>query len=189
MYFGGVPPTWAPLLVLLALAATAYAARRQTFRVARPCSLCGKALCKRCQRVITPEMLCTQCHNFLQKRDRLGHALREQKTAQILRHVRRFSRAGALLSRALPGAGHIWKGRPVTGAAVLFVFLLMLLLTVLPWLVAGPWEGHLTGRAEMTGMLGAGVLAYWGAAALAALKVRGRADEDSPALKTMLAGQ
>jgi tetratricopeptide (TPR) repeat protein len=188
MFFGGVPVAFAPLIVLFVLAATVYAARQQTFRVARACSLCGKALCKRCQRVITSEVLCTQCHNFLQKQEKLGHSLRAEKVARIMRHVQRISGAGFLLSWTVPGAGHIWKGKPVTGAAMVFFFVFLLLTGVLPWVFEGPWGGRMSARTEWTALLGAVLVGYWFSAAVAAGRVRSREIEDNVALKNITAG-
>lgn len=122
----GIPVPYAAPLFLAALWFSAFGARREKIRLATACSMCGRPLCKRCQRVVAAELMCMQCLNFLKKQDTLGYKLKEEKVAAIKKHLRAERHIGTVAQWLVPGAGHIWKGRPITGTCVLFMYFLLL---------------------------------------------------------------
>jgi len=122
----GIPFPYVVPVLLIIFCWSALAARNERLRLATKCQMCGKPLCKRCQRVVTAEIMCVQCLNFLKKQDTLGYKLKEEKVSEIKKHLKTEKRLGGLLCWLVPGAGHIWKGSPTQGIVYLFLFLMLL---------------------------------------------------------------
>jgi hypothetical protein len=140
LLFMGIPFPYAAPVILLVFCCSALAARAERLRLATQCHMCGKPLCKRCQRVVTAEIICSQCMNFVKKQDTLGFKLKEEKVSEIKKHLKKEKFIGSVLSWLVPGAAHIWKGWPVTGSIYLFLFLVLLCKALALLLLESPWE-------------------------------------------------
>ncbi len=140
LLFMGIPFPYAVPVILLVFCCSALAARAERLRLATQCHMCGKPLCKRCQRVVTAEIICSQCMNFVKKQDTLGFKLKEEKVSEIKKHLKKEKLIGSVLSWLVPGAAHIWKGRPVKGSVYLFLFLVLLCKALALLLLESPWE-------------------------------------------------
>jgi hypothetical protein len=80
---------------------------------AAPCTACGTAVCRHCQRYFLDLKLCPPCWKTYAK----GAKFTTQTTLpQVLRHWEVRRRMAALLS-FLPGLGHLSVGRPLWGLA------------------------------------------------------------------------
>ncbi|MCX8043914.1 MAG: tetratricopeptide repeat protein [Desulfobacterota bacterium] len=138
LLYGTVPIVGAIPIGLFALCVSAYAARREKIRLATRCQMCGKALCKRCHRMVSADLICIQCFNFLNKQETLGYAVKEARIASIKSYLAREHTLGMLCSWFAPGLGHLWKGRPFVGSMYLFVFFVFVCKLVATVLMAHP---------------------------------------------------
>jgi len=125
LLFAGIPRRLAPFILICFGSGVLLAAWRDTRRIAAACPVCGKAFCHRCQKNIATETMCSQCLNFISKKDSIDFRLREGKMAGIRRHRTIDQALGAALSLCLSGAGHIWQARVVRGAIGLFLFFVL----------------------------------------------------------------
>ncbi len=186
LLFGGITLVYGPLLLILVSCLNVYVVRKEAFRISTKCTMCGKILCKRCQLVISADMLCAQCHNFLQKQEKLSYKQREAKVSQVARFVKRYRFFTALFSRLLPGAGHIWKGFPVQGVFFLLLFFLLLLKVVTLAVLDGPWDFILTWKGVEAGLCFVVFAVYWVYMLFDIRRVRSKEMEDNLALKRII---
>jgi tetratricopeptide (TPR) repeat protein len=111
---------WA-LAPLALLGAGIGLARLRRRGVASICERCGRAFCNRCRRYGDPPDYCTMCARLLRREVSDIEAQAAEATAARRRASSR-SRAGRLVSLLLPGSHAFGEGRPLMGAATLFLF-------------------------------------------------------------------
>lgn len=183
--FGGMPPAVAAMLLLAVFCVSLLAAAREQFRIALRCKLCGVVLCRRCQRTVGTEILCAQCHNFIQKQDKLPLKLRETKLREIQRRVDRYKAAGVWMSRVLPGAGHLWKGYCIRGILCAGVSIFLLLKTISGPFLTMPGSPAAGVVLAESGFLALVFVLWWIAMARDFRRLRSRDIADNVALKSV----
>ncbi|HYV49550.1 MAG TPA: hypothetical protein VFA20_32045 [Myxococcaceae bacterium] len=111
-----------PGLLAALLFGAGFASR--TGAVSGACQKCGRPVCKRCD----PELparseLCAQCVNVFVKKNAVAAPLRVRKQLEVEHHQTRVGRLSYLFGLICSGAGHVFSGLPVRGAAYTFLFL------------------------------------------------------------------
>jgi tetratricopeptide (TPR) repeat protein len=96
---------------------------RERRGIAVLCDRCGRAFCNHCRRYGDPPDYCAMCSRSFRKESADIEAQAAEAAAMGRRHSAR-SRASRLLSLVLPGSHAFLEGRPVAGAATLFLFFL-----------------------------------------------------------------
>jgi tetratricopeptide (TPR) repeat protein len=96
-------------------------ARLRRRGVASICERCGRAYCNRCRRYGDPPDYCTMCARLLRREVSDIEAQAAEASAARQRASSR-SRAGRVASLLLPGSHAFEEGRPLMGAATLFLF-------------------------------------------------------------------
>ncbi len=110
-----------PPLAALALGLYfARAWRRQG--VAEECSRCGRAFCNRCRLWGDVSLHCAACSRLHLKKDEVDIEEQVAETRAMQHRARWRHRAVRIASLVLPGCHGFASGRPVRGAASLFVF-------------------------------------------------------------------
>jgi tetratricopeptide (TPR) repeat protein len=183
VFFAGLPIPVGSAAVIVLFIANLYWYRKDRFRIAVRCSVCGKPICRRCEKNAAGDVICAQCMTFLNKHDKLGFKEKETKAESIRRYLKRYKKTGAVLSAVIPGAGHVWNGMPVQGVLILLVFWTLIFRTVFALVCDGPWE-----FAVPPGPLGAAALvvfaaALWAVLAWAGLRTEGSVLRDNLALR------
>ena len=107
--------------VLAALWALALVGRQ--LGPARACEKCGGPACPRCDPAAGP--LCGQCVNVFTRKGVVEARDRLRKEAQVRRHAQLTAATTRILAIVGGGAGHVWHGAVVRGAAVLFGLLFL----------------------------------------------------------------
>ena len=82
------------------------------------CRRCGTAFCRRCHLGQVSGGLCSQCYHLFVVRDGVSGPVRNRKLAEVQRFDARRERALRLLSAVSPGAGQIYAGWTLRGAAL-----------------------------------------------------------------------
>lgn len=146
MFFAGLHLPFGTLAVLALLLLNLLFGDKDFLRIATKCTLCGKIMCQRCQRIIAADSLCLQCQNFLKKKDQLSFKQKESKKIQIHAYVRSFRRWIALFSIFVPGMAHVLKGRFIQGSFFSFLFFWLLCQGLFSFFFRGPWSDLEYGR-------------------------------------------
>jgi len=115
------PWTLAPLALLVLGAVLARSRGRRGIAVL--CERCGRAFCNRCRRYGDPPDYCSMCSRTFRK-EPLEIEVQAAEAAAMRSRLSARSRASRLLSLVLPGSHAFLEGRPVAGAATLFLFFL-----------------------------------------------------------------
>ncbi|MFC1592314.1 DUF6677 family protein, partial [Thermodesulfobacteriota bacterium] len=185
LLFMGIPFPFGIAGVIFVFVLNAALARKEKLRAARRCNVCGKPICKRCQRHITTEIMCFQCMNFIKKKEQLSFKLKEEKILQIRNYVGKYRRVGTLLSRLLPGAGHLWKGKTTRGSVLMMIFFVFFLKGIAVLLLEGPWQFVLSSKiADLVPLL-AFLAVFWIVVVIDALRQRSKEVDDNIALKNI----
>ncbi|WP_143827972.1 M48 family metallopeptidase [Anaeromyxobacter sp. Fw109-5] len=116
---GALP--WVGAAVLAGLWLLAGLATR--LRPAFACEGCGGPACLRCGPA--SEVRCGQCVNAFERRGLVDARDRLRKEAQVRRHARARALSTRILSIVGGGAGQLWSGAPVRGAALLVALLFL----------------------------------------------------------------
>lgn len=128
---------------------------RQTSRRSLACEYCGRAVCRKCKRLVLEHRLCSQCAALFKSANDILTSVskKEEQVASIERYQGRKLFAGKLMSVLLPGTGHLLVDHPIRGTAILFFFFL-LLSKLLFWntLLVNPWQ-MITGPAYLSILL------------------------------------
>ncbi|HEY7677097.1 MAG TPA: hypothetical protein VIG69_08490 [Candidatus Methylomirabilis sp.] len=98
---------------------------------ARACRQCGQVFCSRCQASLPAGPLCAPCAAVVHLRQGIGATLKIQRRWEVERFQERRRRTANILA-LLPGAGHLYLGRTLSG-----LFLLLPALFLLSQLVVG----------------------------------------------------
>jgi hypothetical protein len=121
---GPIPRTawpYAAAGVIAALWALALLGRR--IAPARACEKCGGPACRRCDPGAGP--LCGQCVNVFVRRGVVDARDRLRKEAQVRRRAQLSAVTARILAIVGGGAGHVWHGAAIRGAAALFALLFL----------------------------------------------------------------
>ncbi|NOY53425.1 MAG: tetratricopeptide repeat protein [Deltaproteobacteria bacterium] len=138
------------VLLILPVALLLHLLRR--FRgYSRRCGKCGVVFCRKCQSHRRREAICSQCAYIFGKGAGVDVKMRTRKIIEILSYKERKVEKGRILGILIPGGGHIYFGRPVTGFVILFLVVCLLVSgffrSILPPGVmvfeAVPWSRHL----------------------------------------------
>lgn len=147
---GAVASRFAASLVAFALAAYGVARWRGPKAFTLHCARCGTAFCRYCHLGQVSGGLCSQCYHLFVVRDGVSGPARNRKLAEVQRADGRRGRVFRVLSVLSPGAGQVYGGWTVRGAALLLAWYGVLSLVVASRLVpftevAGrlspPWPG------------------------------------------------
>ncbi len=138
------------LLLILAAALLLHLLRRSR-GYSRRCRKCGVVFCRKCQSHQRREPICSQCAYIFEEGAGIEVKMRTRKILEILNYKERKLEKGRVLGILIPGGGHIYFGRPITGFAVLCLVVSFLVVgffrSILPAQVmvfeAAPWERHL----------------------------------------------
>ncbi len=189
LFFHGLPMVPGLAVLVAVLIVNAVLAGQERFRVATRCSVCGKVLCKRCQAMISSDVLCTQCQNFIQKQEKLSYKVKKLKINQIQTFIRFYSTAATVFGRVFPGAGHVWKEKPVKGMIILFFYFVLALKTVFVFMIDGPWDFVFSAAAVEETVFVILLALYWLLIFRDFRSVRSKAVEDNIALKSITVSQ
>lgn len=119
LFLGG--NTLVPGLSFLSLLILIYLARRNGV-VAVICRKCGNVFCKKCQNFSGPERFCSPCYHLFIKRDGIAPDAQKIKISNIHRYLKRKKLTVSLLTACIPGSGHLYYGRTVTGLLIMLVW-------------------------------------------------------------------
>ena len=136
-------------------------------------------MCKRCQMRISAEIMCYQCQNFFQRKEKIDFKSREKKFANNREHLKSYKKTGNLLSLLFPGACHIWKGQPVKGIIFLYFFFIFFLKTISVVAFDGPWGGLGSFKVLEVSALMTGLVVFWVLLGIDALSIKGKDQEVS----------
>ncbi len=149
---GRVPLRALPLAAGVALLAFWVVARwGRGIAQARSCDQCGKVFCRRCQTGMPAEQLCAACAAVIHLRQGIGASLMVQRRWEVEAFQERRRWVVGILGLCLPGAGHLYLGRPLGGFLLLLPALFFLSQLFVGTLVWRP----LPLPSEMSGLLGA----------------------------------
>jgi len=183
LFFVGVPLPYGLPAVFLAMLLCWVLSRKDKFRIATECKICGKPICKRCEMRISAEIMCYQCQNFFQRKEKIDFKLKEKKFFSIRQYLKSYKKTGNLLSLLFPGACHIWKGQPIKGIIFLFLFFIFFLKIISVIVLDGPWGGVGSFKFLEVPALMMGLLFFWVLLVVDASRLRGKDQEVSLYLK------
>lgn len=128
------------------------------------CRRCGTAFCRLCQLGQVSGELCSQCYHLFVVRDGVSAPVRNRKLAEVQAFDARRERLARVLSALSPGAGQIYGGWPLRGAALVVAWYAALGLLLasrlvpfaeVPGVLAPAWPAVVTAL---------GLAAVWGVA-------------------------
>jgi len=183
LLFSGIPLSYGTAVILCILFLCLILSRKDRFRIAITCKICGKPICKKCQKSITGEIMCTQCLGFMQKKGRINYKLREEKTSYIKRYQKIQKNIGTILSLFFPGAYHVWKGQTKKGTICLFLFFILILKVIFAIVLEGPWEFIVSLKVAKIILLVGFLSFFWFLLIINALKLQAKSIEESLLIK------
>jgi Tfp pilus assembly protein PilF len=146
-------------LALYALAAFLVARWRGRKAFTLHCRRCGTAFCRLCHLGPVSGGLCSQCYHLFVVRDGVSGPVRNRKLAEVQRFDVRRERVARLLSAVSPGAGQIYAGWTLRGAALVAAWYAILGLVAagrivpfsdVPGAIAPPWPPLAIGLSLVT---------------------------------------
>jgi tetratricopeptide (TPR) repeat protein len=99
------------------------------------CGRCGTAFCRNCHLGQVSGGLCSQCYHLFVVRDGVSGPARNRKMAEVQRAEGRRERVFRVLSVLSPGAGQVYGGWTLRGAALIAAWYGVLALIVARWVV------------------------------------------------------
>lgn len=118
----------------------------------RRCTKCGRRICSHCVRSMVIGQQCAQCLHTFSSYSISDPKITQHKKAEVAKYQKRRYFLGRLLSRLLPGAGHIYLGHSGEGAFYLFIsFFIILKIIFWPGWIPRPWPGEAT--LDLSGMM------------------------------------
>jgi tetratricopeptide (TPR) repeat protein len=113
---------FAAALVVFALGAFVLARWRGPKAFTLRCRRCGTAFCRYCHLGQVSGGLCSQCYHLFVVRDGVSGPARNRKLAEVQRAEGRRDRVFRILSVLSPGAGQVYGGWTLSGAALLLAW-------------------------------------------------------------------
>ncbi len=145
---------FAASVVLFALLAFLVARWRGPKAFTLHCGRCGTAFCRFCHLGQVSGGLCSQCYHLFVVRDGVSGPARNRKMAEVQRAEGRRDRIFRVLSVLSPGAGQVYGGWTLRGAALLAawygVLALLVAVRVVPFTevprrISPPWAAAAAG--------------------------------------------
>ncbi len=130
-------------IIAFALICGFYLLDRNVKHRAHRCKRCGAVFCSRCSRALTWGEMCPNCFNSLIKIDELDSRERIARLLAIYQSQTRRRNVAKVLSLLIPGGGHIYSGRILSGLLWLWPFLfaaILLVLTAVPFAGLVPFD-------------------------------------------------
>jgi tetratricopeptide (TPR) repeat protein len=118
-----------PFVAVLMMAGFYFLDKRVRHRAQR-CKRCGAVYCSRCSRTITWGEMCPSCFGSLIKIDEVDSRERIARLLSIYQSQMKRRRRAKLGSCLIPGAGHIYSGKILTGLLFLWPFMFAVTLIV-----------------------------------------------------------
>jgi Tfp pilus assembly protein PilF len=116
---GSLANRFAAAVAVLALAALLVARLRGPKAFTLHCARCGTAFCRHCHLGGVSAALCSQCYHLFVVRDGVSGPARSRKMAELQRAAGKGHRLFRVLSVLSPGAGQVYRGWTLRGAALL----------------------------------------------------------------------
>ncbi len=127
---GSLANRFAAAAAVLALAAWLVSRLRGPRAFTLHCARCGTAFCRRCHIGGVGAALCSQCYHLFVVRDGVSGPARSRKMAELQRAAGEGHRLFRVLSVLSPGAGQVYRGWTLRGAALLVAWYATLSLLV-----------------------------------------------------------
>ena len=140
------------------------------------CGRCGTAFCRNCHLGQVSGGLCSQCYHLFVVRDGVSGPARNRKMAEVQRADGRRERVFRVLSVLSPGAGQIYGGWTLRGAALLVAWYGVLALLVARWVVPFTEVSKRLSPPWLAAAAGLALLGLW----LAANRFRPESDVELP---------
>ena len=142
--FKSVPCKYVILAVLFFYFVSLLLFKKDRFRIAKICKMCGEASCVRCQTEILKDVICTQCQNYFSNQDHFDHELKSAKIIGIKKYQVFYMLIRNFLGLFFPGAALIWKGYVLSGLFMFFVSACLSFKIVMSIIFESPWAfvGH-----------------------------------------------
>src|SRR5262249_51384804 len=86
------------------------------------CVKCGTPFCRRCHLGAVAGGLCSQGHHLFVVRDGVSGPARNRKLLEVQAEEGKRDRVFRILSLLVPGSGHLYGRRPVSGVLLVFVW-------------------------------------------------------------------
>jgi len=157
--------------IFVLFAASMILVKKDRFRIAMRCTMCGKSLCRRCQREIPKDMTCTQCLNFYKEQDHFDQSLKLAKISKMKRYQFFYTFIRNVLGFVFPGSALIWKGYPLIGTALLFFSAMLFFKIVILFLFSSPWAFLGLTKLPLIVLLAAVLFICWSASVLTTFKL------------------
>jgi Tfp pilus assembly protein PilF len=141
------------------------------------CGRCGTAFCRNCHLGQVSGGLCSQCYHLFVVRDGVSTPARNRKMAEVQRAEGRRERLFRVLSVLSPGAGQVYGGWTLRGAALLVAWYGVLALVVARWVVPFTEVSRRVSPPWLAVSVGLVLLGVW----LAANRFRPESDVELPA--------
>lgn len=119
------------LVIPIVLIPLFYIINKRTKYTAYRCKRCNAILCEKCAKGFLHGQMCPRCYMSLVKLDELNSRDRAAKVLAVYEHQSRRKTISKVLSFTIPGIARIYSGRILTGMMFLWLFLFLLIVTVL----------------------------------------------------------
>jgi hypothetical protein len=182
LLFRGVSMQYGTGLFFCVLAIALILSKKDKYRAAIQCKLCGKSICKRCQRSAIEHTMCYQCLNLLKKQDAGEYRLKEEQKYRITLYLNNFNIIGTVLSILFPGSCYLWKGQPLKGSIFIFCYFFLLLKVTSVFLIEGPLDFVVSCKTPEIIFLLIFLAFFWFFSLLDALKIKDKSLEDNLSL-------
>ena len=121
------PEVFALVLAIAMIPGFSVLNRRLKYRALK-CKRCGAVFCTRCSRSVAWGEMCSRCFGSLIKIDEVDARERVAHLLSVYQSQSRRRSTAKLLSCLLPGAGHVYSGKILTGFLFSWLFLFFLVL-------------------------------------------------------------
>jgi tetratricopeptide (TPR) repeat protein len=154
LLLGSLPNRFVAFVGVFALAAYLVGRLRGPKAFTHHCGRCGTAFCRLCHLGQVSGGLCSQCYHLFVVRDGVSGPARNRKMVEVQEADGRRERVFRILSVLSPGAGQVYGGWTLRGAALLVAWYGVLALTVARGVVpftevsrrlSPPWLGLASG--------------------------------------------
>jgi tetratricopeptide (TPR) repeat protein len=172
IFFKPVPCKYVMPAILFFYFVSVLLLKKDRFRIAKICAICGESLCVRCQKEILKDVICTQCQNYFRDQDHFDHELKSAKIIRIKKYQVFYKLIRNILGLFFPGAALIWKGYVLAGLFMLFVSACLFLKIVMLIIFESPWAfvGH--NPLPLVVLLVAALFCCWGFSVLTTFKFK-----------------
>lgn len=135
--------------------------KKDRFRIAKRCAMCGKSLCVRCQKEILRGAICVQCQNYYRDQSHFDYDLKSAKILTIKKYHVFYKFIRNILGLFFPGAALIWKGYVLAGLFIFFAFACLFFKIVMIIMFESPWAFLGRNLLPLVVLFSAGLLCCW----------------------------